>query len=105
MSSSSMLNFLIGRHSYEVPCRVDLEHTIDSLHAHVDLEDETPIGPGDQVLINGDPIDIAYGEKRVIDRVATITRGGWYDRVWARVAGGMEVTELFDVSFTPGRPA
>ena len=105
MSALSLIDLAVGRSAFDADCRIDLEHTVDSLHAHLDFEGDEEIGAGDQVTVHGEPINLAYGEKLVVERRVTVVRAGWFDRIWARVAGGLEVTELYDVSFTSRRNA
>ncbi len=98
----SISEWLGGRETFEVPCTVEVEHTADSLHAYVELDGDVSIGPGDEVIVHGDPIKPAFGEKIVERRKATVKRANWLGRITARAAG-LELTELYEVSFTPRR--
>jgi hypothetical protein len=93
----------LGRRSFEVPCTVEVEHTPDSLHAYVDLDGDIEIGPGDEVIVHGEPIHASFGEKIVERRRATVIRANWLGRLATRVHSGFELTELYEVSFTPRR--
>ncbi len=86
----------------DVPCTVTVIHSNESLEAHVDLQG-VQVSAGDQVLVHGAPTDIAFGEQVMCRRTATIIRGGWLDRVWAHWRGAIEITELYDLSFTSRR--
>ena len=86
----------------EVPCTVDLEQTPDSLHAYVDLEGADP-GPGDEVIVHDAPVSIAFGERAIHRRTATLRRAGPLRRFWAHVEGYLELTELYEVSFSEGK--
>ena len=86
----------------EVCCTLDLEQTPDSLHAYCDLEGGA-VGPGDEVLIHDAPGTIAFGERAVLARRATVRRAGPLRRFWAHVEGYLELTELYEVSFSQGR--
>ena len=97
-----MLDRLLGREVFEVPCTVEVEHTNEFLGAHVELDGFDP-QPGDQVRVHDAPTEVPYGERVVQESRATVTRGGWLDRLWARVAAAPEITELYDLSFTPRR--
>lgn len=99
---TTLLPRLLGRRSFNVDCTVEVIHTNDELGAHVDL-DGVAVGPGDSVLVHGAPTNVAFGERAKCRRTATVTRGGWYDRLWARIAGAMEFNELYDVSFSSRR--
>ena len=86
----------------EVPCTVEIEHTPESLHAHVDL-DGVEAEPGDEVIVHGAPSSIPFGERRTVRCRATVVRAGPLQRLKARFEGYLELTELFEVSFSPGR--
>ena len=87
-----------------IPCTVEVEHSDESLHAHVALDGDPVIRPGDQVKVDGDPIHVAFGERRTFRRMATVTRAGWLERQWTRAAAQFfELNELYEVSFTPRR--
>ena len=88
----------------EVPCTIDLEQSPDSLHAYVDLPDVV-IGPGDEVVVHDAPTTIAFGERVVLTRRASVRRAGPLRRFWAHVEGYLELTELYEVSFSDGRGA
>jgi hypothetical protein len=91
------------RLTFETPCTVEIEHSPESLHAHVELDGDIEIEPGDQVLVHDAPTDVPYGETVVVRRTATIVRAGLLERVWTRWIGNLELTELYDVSFTERR--
>jgi len=93
---------LLGRQTFRVPCTVEVEHTNEFLGAHVELNGFDP-QPGDEVLVHDAPTEVPFGERIVCEREATVKRGGWFDRIWARVAAAPEITELYDISFTPRR--
>lgn len=91
-----------GERIIQVPCTIEIEHTAESLHAHVELEG-VDVGPGDQVLVHGAPIHVPFGERRVWAGKATVTRATALGRLRARVEGYLELTELYEVSFSEGR--
>ena len=93
---------LSGRNVVEVPCTLALAQTPPSLHAYCDLDGIDP-GPGDAVLILDAPSHLAYGERTVVSRRALVRRAGPFGRLWARVEGYLELTELYEVSFSEGR--
>ena len=93
------------RHSertIRVPCTVEIEHTPESLHAHVDLKG-IDVGPGDRVMVHGAPAHIPFGESRTFDCHATVVRAGSFGRLRARIEGYLELTELYEVGFSQGR--
>ena len=88
---------------FDVGCTVEVSHRFESLHAHVDLDGNVEIHPGDQVLVHGGPINPPYGEVVTERRTATVTRASWAERLWTRLTGNLECMELLDVSFTDRR--
>lgn len=90
------------RHSFDTPCRIIIEQTDEHFHAHVDLEGDIQIFPGDSVRVHGRPIQITFGQSAVHDRVATVTRAGPLTRAWTRMAAYMDLRELYEVSFSSG---
>lgn len=86
-----------------VGCTLEIEQTHESFHAHVVLDEEISIYPGDQVTVQGGPIRMTFGEKRTERRVAIVRRAGFLRRAWTRLAARFELDELYDVSFTPQR--
>lgn len=91
-----------GERTFQVPCTVEIEHTAESLHAHVEL-DGYEAGPGDRVVVHGAPVHVPFGERRVVSCHATVTRAGPLGRLRARVEGYLELTELYEVGFSEGR--
>lgn len=88
---------------FDTPCRVEIEQSPEHFHAHVELAGNVPIFPGDTVQVHGDPIMVSFGEKVVFERMATVQRAGALRRAWTKFAGHFEMSELYEVSFTPGR--
>jgi hypothetical protein len=87
---------------FQVPCTVEIEHTAESLHAHVEL-DGMEAGPGDEVIVHGAPTNVAFGERRVVRCRATVTRATALGRLRAKIEGYLELTELYEVGFSGGR--
>ena len=93
----------LSRRSLVTPCTIEIEHTERSLHAHVALDGEPELQPGDRVRVHGDPIRVRFGDKLVLHRQATVERAGWLERQWTKLTARFELSELYEVSFTPGR--
>ena len=87
----------------DIACTLEIEQTHDCFHAHLVLDGDIAIHPGDQVMVHGEPIRMRFGEKRSERRRATVTRAGLLRRVWTRLTARFELQELYDVSFTPRR--
>jgi hypothetical protein len=92
-----------GKKSFDVPCTIEIENTFESLHAHVDLHNGVEIEAGDEVLVHGDPIRVPFGQKMTIERMATVTRASRLGRLWTYLCARLELTELYEVSFSSGR--
>lgn len=88
---------------FDVPCTVEVAHTFDSLHAHVTLDAEVDIAPGDEVLVHGDDIAVPYGETVELHRQATVTKAPLLERWLARIKGDLEFMDLFEISFSSWR--
>jgi len=88
---------------FDVPCTIEIEHTNEHLHAHVALEGDVPIYPGDRVRVHGSAIQIDFGQSTSIQRIATVMRAGWLARQWTRLMARLEIMELYEVSFSAGR--
>ena len=46
------------------------------------------------------PTEVAFGERLVVRRTATVVRAGALERLWTKFAGNFELTELYEVSFS-----
>lgn len=96
-----MASAITARRTIEVPCTVDLEQTTESLHAYVDIKG-VEIGPGDTIIVHDAPTHVAFGDRLLCHRRATIVRAGLLGNFMARLKGYFELTELYEVSFTDG---
>lgn len=88
---------------FDVGCTIEIEQTGESLHAHVSLDGDVDIRPGDEVTIHGAPVRVAFGETVNLRRTATVVRAGALKRLMTYVGGYLELTELYEVSFSDGR--
>ena len=91
---------MFARKQLEVPCTVRVINTFDSLEAHVELDGDVAIEPGDEVTVHGAPIVVPYGETATIRRHATVRRAGPMERAWTRMTGDLEFMELCEFSFS-----
>jgi len=92
-----------ARETFDVPCTVEIEQTSETFHAHVVLDGDVQIQPGDEVMVHNAPTHVEFGERVVLRRIATVKRGTALDRLRARIEGYLELTELYEVSFSDGR--
>jgi hypothetical protein len=102
MNRKALKNWLMPK-PYEVPCTVEIAQTPDDFYAHVTLDGGIEVQPGDRVRVEGPPFRIAFGQSLTERRKATIQPAGVLRRAWTRIAARLELTELYEVSFTPGR--
>ncbi|MEO0617963.1 MAG: hypothetical protein AAFZ01_01650 [Pseudomonadota bacterium] len=100
MSLFSSLSWPGSGQTFDVPCVVKIENTFESLHAHVELEGNVLIEPGDEVVVHGQAIHVPYGESAEIARQATVMKAGWLERTWTRMTGDFEFMELCEFSFS-----
>ena len=91
---------MLARKQLEVACTVRVINTFDSLEAHVELDGDIAVEPGDEVEVKGAPIVVPYGETATIRRQATIRRAGPLERAWTRLTGDLEFMELCEFSFS-----
>jgi hypothetical protein len=94
---------LFKRRCHATTCTIDIEHSEDSLHAHVSLDDGSILGPGDKMLVQGPPIRLRFGEKCVLSRPVIIERASHLERLWIKLISYFELNELYEVSFTQGK--
>jgi hypothetical protein len=95
--------FPLTRQTFQAPCTVEIGHTAESLFAHVEIEGDFDIRPGDRVLVQDAPTETPFGHRIAVARRATIIRAGLIERLWTRLCGQFELNELYDVSFTNRR--
>ncbi len=93
----------LSRRTMDVPCTVEIENTPESLHAHVTLDASFEIEPGDEVQVHDAPGLPPFGERIVVQRTATVTRAGRLERAWTKLIAHLELTELYEVSFSERR--
>lgn len=92
-----------ARHSRDTQCTIEIEHSENYLHAHVELDDESDLRPGDRVHVHGAPIRVSFGQRLTLRRPATVERANWFERQWTRLAARFEITELYEISFSSRR--
>ena len=90
----------LTRTRFDTPCTVEVELSDEFCRANVVLANDYEVGPGDRVRVHGAPISVGFGERRVVERTATVERAGVLERWWTRFAGHFEMAELYEVSFS-----
>jgi hypothetical protein len=91
------------RRRFDTPCRIEIEQSPDHFHAHVELEGDIRLHPGDKVRVHGRPIALPFGAKVIETRIATVERATPLERLLTRIKARFELGELYEVSFNPGR--
>lgn len=92
------------RRRFQSGCLVEVVNRFESLGAHVQLDGDVALEPGDRVLVHGPPIVVPYGESHSERRTATVTRAGPLRAFWARHVAQWDLTSLYEVGFD-GEPA
>jgi hypothetical protein len=82
--------------TFELDCTVRVSHRFEDLSAHVELDGNPALHPGDEVRVHGLAPRPSYGEVLVERRRATVTRASWLRRTWVRLTGDLECLTLFD---------
>jgi hypothetical protein len=95
-----MMNPFATKVSEHVMCTVNVVNTFEQLSAHVVLDGDIKIQPGDEVLVKGQEIRVPYGQTHSERREAEIKRASWLERKWTELTGNMEYMELLEFSFS-----
>ncbi|MEI6486717.1 MAG: hypothetical protein WCO11_10670 [Sphingomonadales bacterium] len=95
---------LFTRTRLDTQCTIEIEHTFDNLHAHVELDGDIPLGPGDQVKVHGDAVKLPFGERLVLRRPVTVWKATPLERVWTKFKAQLELTELYEITFSSEKP-
>jgi uncharacterized Zn finger protein len=91
-----------SRRAVEVDCTIRVQNTWESLQAHVELDGDLKVEPGDEVIVHGEPVVVPYGTSTELRRRATLIRAGALERAWTRMTGDLEFMELCEFSFSSG---
>ena len=91
---------VFARARFDTPCQIEVEHNGEHFHAHVALDGEIAIAPGDKVRVHGAPIQVPFGGRLSETRMATVTRASLLGRAWTRLRARLELTELYELSFS-----
>jgi len=86
--------------SVTVPCTVEIERSFDSLHAHAIPEGVT-LRPGDRVVVNNLPEDVAHLGTSSFETTATVLRAGPLTQWWTEMVAIFELAELYHCGFEP----
>ena len=92
------------RSKVRVPCTVTVAHDADNLEAHVELDGDIAPEVGDKILVHGGAVRVRFGDRIVLKREATLTRAGVLDKLATLIRARTQLTDLYEVSFSSGRP-
>ncbi len=95
---------LFTRTRLDTQCTIEIEHTFDNLHAHVELDGDIPLGPGDQVKVHGEAVKLPFGERLVLRRPVTVWKATPLERLWTKLKAQLELTELYEITFSSEKP-
>ena len=93
-------DWLFGRRTVQARAEIDIEESLDSFHAYA-VPAGVAIRPGDIVQVHGVPTDVAFGERMLTERPATVRRAGSVLRAWTAFTALFQLTELYEVGFEP----
>jgi hypothetical protein len=93
----------IFRQTIPTRCTVTVKHTEETLEAHVELDEGLLPDVGDRITVFGDPVRVEYGSSLEVRRDARLVRGSSFDKLWLKIRSMFEMTELYEVSFSPRR--
>jgi hypothetical protein len=90
------------RTSFDTPCTVAVKNSFEDLHAHVELDGDIALKPGDRVQVHGPKIVVPFGGSLNERRIATVTRALPWERMLTRMKARLSLTELYEIGFSPG---
>ena len=91
---------LFTRDRLDTQCTIEIEHTFDNLHAHVELDGDIELGPGDQVKVHGAAVKLPFGERLTLRRPVTVWKATPFGRLGTRMKAQLELTELYEITFS-----
>jgi hypothetical protein len=91
---------IFTRDRLDTQCTIEIEHTFDNLHAHVELDGDIELGPGDQVKVHGAAVKLPFGERLTLRRPVTVWKATPCGRLWTRMKAQLELTELYEITFS-----
>jgi hypothetical protein len=95
---------MFRRDRFDTNCTIEIEHSFENLHAHVELDGDVALGPGDQVKVHGDAVKLPFGERMTLRRPVTVWKATPFERLWTRLKSQLELTELYEITFSSEKP-
>jgi hypothetical protein len=93
---------IFRRARFDTPCTIEVEHSFAHLHAHVALDGDVALMPGDRVRVHGAKVIVPFGGSLRERRVATVIRALPWERFLTRIKARLALTELYEIGFSPG---
>lgn len=93
---------ILSRRRFDTACTVEVEHSFAHLHAHVDLDGDIKLAPGDRVCVQGERVVVPFGGSIRERRMATVVRAYPWERLLMRIKARFALTELYEIGFSPG---
>jgi len=84
----------------DIGCRVVVTRTNEHFYAHTVYHGNPDFQAGDSVTMGGDDIHAQTGASFLVRRRASIQRAGWLRRQLTKILSVLEITGLYEVSFT-----
>lgn len=97
------MSTLLKREVIPTACTITVQHTDESLEAHVELDHGLLPSTGDRITVFGEPVRVEYGGSVTLRRDARLVRGTLLDKLWIKLLSLVDVSELYEVSFSPRR--
>lgn len=87
----------------EMAAAVVVARTNEHFFAHTVYSDPKGFEPGDCVRVMGPEIQADHGDEFIVRRRATVKRAGPIRRFWVKLIAVLEITGLYEVSFSGRR--
>lgn len=87
----------------DMAARIAVERTNEHFCAHTVYGEPVDFQPGDRVHVTGPVITAKTGDRFIAKRRAHVRRAGALTRFWFRLISVLEITGLYEVSFSGRR--
>lgn len=84
----------------DMAARIAVERTNEHFCAHTLYSQPVDFQPGDRVWVDGPIVAAETGDRFITKRRARVRRAGALVRFWVRLISVLEITGLYEVSFS-----
>lgn len=84
----------------DIAARIAVERTNEHFCAHTLYSKPVDFQPGDRVWVDGPVVTAGIGDRFITKRRARVRRAGALVRFWVRLISVLEITGLYEVSFS-----